>query len=475
MTHIVGREELYVPDRFEQLREAGTGALQSVIYPVTETLDLFTDRFTDLDGAHRGGFWILRGAPGSGKSTFLDTFSLFRSPSSTVRVPLDADIASVLRQLPATVAARIVVIEGREALLDVSEDALETSMHAINTFVRSEAGRGTLVVWPTNTDELTEAITKLGYRLGGLALMSPIAVVHFTGPSRSEYVKIAERTIVSLNEGASLTALGISDEVAEELTADADTIGDYLTLLRAKLIQNGAQVRRLLSTEQPRVWTVVVAGNEPEGDVAALTRGGFAYADVDRLLTSTNANIVSELRAQPDTIGILGTVLDAKILHLDMKAALAISRTYASDELRAAMRAQSLSTKREPSADDRLKSSQLGLIMSGSSLGTRKRGGRPGGNTHIAFKGLAIIAQTQDGLLNKALGEALVATGFADSYETEVRIGTAFKYDSDILIYRSDERIRLEIMWRAETSQAAIANYVLGKLRNYAKAIGLLS
>lgn len=475
MPEIAGREDLYVPDRFEQLREVGTGHLQSVVFPVESTLNRFSDRFTDMRGARRGGFWIVRGAAGSGKSTFLDTVGLFRSPATTVRIPFDADINSELRALQPTSDARIVVIEGREALLDVSESALEASMHAINTFVRSPAGLNTLVVWPTNTDDLTNALVTLGNRLGGLALMSADPVVEFTGPGPDSYVQIAERTVGALNEGASLTALGVSQEEAEQLVSAAPTVGDYLTLLRAKLIENGAQVRRLLSTEQPRVWIVVIAGNDPEGDVSALTRGGFAYADVDRLLTATNANVVAELRSQPDTIGILGTVLDAKILHIEIKAILAIARTYADDALRAEMRAQNLSVSRDASASDRLNTSQLGLILNGNSLGTRRRGGRAGGSTLAAFRGLATIAQNRDGLLNRAIGEAIVDSGLAESYELEAVIGTDFTFQSDILLGRGDERIRLEVMWRTETGQAAIANYVLSKLRNYARAIGLMS
>ncbi|WAC67544.1 DUF222 domain-containing protein [Agrococcus sp. SL85] len=474
MSQVASRQELYVPDRFEQLREVGTGQLRTVINPVVPMLDEFAARFADMRGAGRGGFWVLRGAAGSGKSTFLDTIGLFKSPVSTERVPFDADIAVALGALPKVDAARVVVIEGREALLDVSEAALESSMHAINQFVRSPKGANTLVVWPTNTDELAAALVALGDRLGGLALLSPKPIIHFSGPPKTDYVQIAEKTVAALNEGASLTALGVSDEAAAALVDEALTVGDYLTLLRAKLIQNGAHVRELLTNEQPRVWTIVIASNDPEGDVAALTRGGLAYADVDRLLTATNANVVSELREQPDTIGILGTVLDAKILHVEILAVLAIARAFADEPLRQAMVAAGLSTNRDKSAISRIQTSQLGLILSGKSLGPRRRGGRPGGSTLNAYRGLATIAQKQDGLLNRALAEAVVAAGLADSYELEVVIGTDYTYTSDILLVRGDERIRLEVMWRTETGQAAIANYVLLKLRNYAKAIGLL-
>lgn len=91
-------------------------------------------------------------------------------------------------------------------------------------------------------------------------------------------MNIAERTVAALNEGASLAALGISETLAHELVESATTVGDYLTLVRARLIENGARVKKLLAAEQPRMWAVVIAGTEPEGDVAALTRGGFSYA-----------------------------------------------------------------------------------------------------------------------------------------------------------------------------------------------------
>ncbi|GMA96352.1 hypothetical protein GCM10025881_31760 [Pseudolysinimonas kribbensis] len=379
MSDLVEREDLYVPDRFEQLRDAGEGTLQSVVVPVEETLAQFSERFADLRAARRGGFWIIRGEAGSGKSTFLDTVGIFRAGVSTVRIPLDADIPSELQALPPTSNARVIVIEGREALTDVSESALEASLHGINGFVRAANGQNTLVVWPTNTDELTEALVGLGTRLGGAALMSGMPVVRFSGPPKSDYVRIAANTIAALNEGASLTALGLTEDAATDLAAQAPTVGDYMGSIRAALLQNGAAVRRLMATEQPRVWTVVVAGNDPEGDVAALTRGALSAADIDRLLTATNANVVNDIRAQPDTIGILGTVLDAKIFHLEILAALEIARSFASADLKTRMTGLGMSTRgNKRDAVDRLRSSAIGVILGGGQLGPRRRGAEQG-------------------------------------------------------------------------------------------------
>jgi DNA (cytosine-5)-methyltransferase 1 len=287
-------------------------------------------------------------------------------------------------------------------------------------------------------------------------------------------VAIASKTVAALNEGASLVALGISEERATQLADEADTIGRFLAAIRATLIENGARVRGLLAAEQYRLWTVVIAGNEPEGDVAALTRGGFAYADVDRLMTATGANIVKELKRQPDRVGILGTVLDARILYLDMVTILAVARQYGDRQLHELMHAANMSTQPDPKAAERLRTSELGSILAGESLGTRKRGSKPGPGTQQAFAGLAEIARTNDHTCNRAIGAALVDVGLADEFEIEKTLGTDLVYTSDVYMVQAGEPIRLEVMWRGSAGRAQIANYVLMKLGSYGRAIGLL-
>lgn len=206
-----------------------------------------------------------------------------------------------------------------------------------------------------------------------------------------------------------------------------------------------------------------------------MTRGGHAYADIDRLLTATAANIVQELRRFPDQLGILGTVLDAKIMHLDRVTVLAVAREYGGERLHELMRERGMSTTSDPKAGERLASSELGLILAGESLGTRKRGSKAGGGTDAAFRSLAQIARTNDAAINEAIANGLVALGLIDEYELEKDLGTSLTFSSDIYCRKGREPIRIEVMWRSTTSRAEIANYVLTKLGNYGRAIGLLS
>ncbi len=65
--------------------------------------------------------------------------------------------------------------------------------------------------------------------------------------------------------------------------------------------------------------------------------------------------------------------------------------------------------------------------------------------------------------------------GLIESFETERDLGTELTFKSDLFCVRAGEPIRLEIMWRTKAGRAEIANYVLGKLGNYGRAIKLLT
>lgn len=473
----VPREELYIPDRFEGLKRAGRDVLRTIIIPVDDGLATVDRRFAEMRAANRGALVILRGETGAGKSTFLDTVGLFRDSVVTERVPVDIDVPTALGAAGPTDVPRLLVLEGREALGSGSAQEVEQTLHSVNSFVRSDAGRDTLIVWPTNADDLTSMITEIGGRLGGDALFGVgDPVERFSGPPKEAFGRIAELTIQALNDGASLAALGISAAAKQAMAEEAITIGHYLGLVRTALLENHGHLHRLMEVERYRMWTVVIAGNDPENDVAAVTRSSQSYVDIDRLMSATEANVVKELKKQPAKLGILGTSLDARILHMDMVTVLSVVREYGDERLHALMQRAGMSTTPSAgaSASERLESSELGRLLAADSLGTRKRGSRPGGGTETAFAGLAQIARNNDALVNRAIGEGLKQIGLVEDYEVEKDLGTDLRFTSDLFIVRSGEPIRLEVMWRGTTGRAAIANYVLGKLRNYGKGIGYL-
>lgn len=439
-----------------------------------------------MQSARRGAFWIVRGTSGAGKSTFLHTVNLFRPEVKTYSIESEQPIPDVLRQdsnyfkeILNKIDQNLIihVIENREALTDFSEKQLEKDLHSINKFIRSSYGENNLIVWPCNSDQLQEILVNLSKQIGADSLLGiGEPRYQFKGPPKTQYLEIANLTIETFNEGASFVDLGVSEECAQKLLENVTTIGEYLSYLRKEILKNENNVKTLISQNRCRMWTVVIAGNDPEQEVAALTRGGLSKADIASLMSSTQANIVEDLRNNRESVGILSTVLDAKILYMPIVTALALVRKYASDDLRNRMKDKnmSLAINKNMNIKERLMKSELGKAFQSQSRGVGRPGYKPGEDTQKSFTKLLEIAQKNDELVNKAIGEALKDCQLISDFYTEVDLRGKTSVRSDLLCLTESAPVRLELMWAKNVSRAQIANYVLKKLENYGKAIGLL-
>lgn len=456
----------------------GGDELSAIVRPVKSALAAIDEIYDDMETAGQGAFLVLHGRPGSGKSTFLHTLNLFREGVRTLKVDSEQPIDEALAEmLEAPERLRVVVLGGREALANTSEADLELWLHAINQFIRSREGRRTLVVWPCNNDEAVHRILAKAEQVGGDALLG----VHpqgyrFEGPPKAEYVEIARGTIRALNGGTTLIALGITDERARALAAAQPTIGAFLDSLRVDVRRNRTALESLLpERERHNLWVMVCAGNDPETEVGTLQFGVNFSADIERLLASTDANVVQDLKRYPEKLGILGHFFDARILYLPFMTAMAVVRDHADAELRQHLSAKGIAVQSQGDGIERLRESQLALALQGNPVGLRSQGRKPGKDRRDEFEKLSQFAKTQDGELNRVIGEALKAAGLIESYTTEDGIGTAQKRSTDLLCTTRDASVRLEFMWRAQTTVGEIARYVLEKLYHYGKAIGFLN
>src|SRR6266849_8063178 len=198
--------ELFVPDRFDMLQRKAPFQLDSIIVPVEEGLRYVKALHRDMIAAGRGGFLLLRGDSGCGKSTFLNTLGLFLDSVDVLSIPREHTIEEALRNTPhSSKRLRVVVIEGRDALREVSPKELEAAIHEINSFIRSQRGERTLIVWPANSDDLERMLVETATRVGADALLGVgDPSYRFLGPPKGQFLDIASRTIATLNQGASL-------------------------------------------------------------------------------------------------------------------------------------------------------------------------------------------------------------------------------------------------------------------------------
>ncbi len=422
---------------------------------------------------------ILRGDSGAGKTTFLHTLDLYRENVSTISISGGDDVPGFLRTHipPRDLSMEVIVLEEREAALSFTEEELESWLHAVNGFIRSEKGKNTLVVWPCNSDKLKDRLVALSLTIGGKALLGRREdAIFFSGPGKSTYTEIASRTLAVLNQGAGLSDFGLTSGDIESLAKESDTVGDFLGDLRDEIIEKQKSVSGLLEKEHPNVWVVVVAGNEPDGEVAGLTRGNLSLVDMDRLMTSTEANIVQDLKKTPEKLGLLATVLNAKILHLPVLAATASVRAFSDEKLQEKLKKEdfALSPKKPDEAISRLQQCELGSIFQLGKQKTLVRGKKLGDKSITSFEKVASVAQQDDASVNRAIGNALLAAGLIDSFDIEVPLPGAYAVRSDMSVTGKFGKARIEMMWRTKTGRADIANYTLKKLEVYGKAIGFI-
>ena len=96
------------------------------------------------------------------------------------------------------------------------------------------------------------------------------------------------------------------------------------------------------------------------------------------------------------------------------------------------------------------------------------------GYTGKPVDALTAVAKTNDIALNEALGQALVDCGLIERFAQEIDLGGGLARKSDLVCNLHLDPVRLEMIWRTDTTRSEIANYVLTKLYNYGHAIGFL-
>ncbi len=77
--------------------------------------------------------------------------------------------------------------------------------------------------------------------------------------------------------------------------------------------------------------------------------------------------------------------------------------------------------------------------------------------------------------LNRTFGLALQSLGLVRAVRAEVPVGGGQTRSSDLVCETDEASVRIEFMWRSKATSGEIACYVLEKLQNYGKAIGLLN
>lgn len=480
-----------IPDRFETLEQLANESdvrLDAIIEPVASGLRFIDDVYDDMQAAGRGAFRVIQGASGCGKTTLMRTLHFFKEGVETRVLPPAVSIPETLADLlESDSPLRVLVIEGREIRTQVEPEDLERTLQAINVFIRSPAGRRTLVVWPCTDERLTRQILQTGDLIGSDALLGPDKEAFlYSGPPQDQYVRLATRMIEQLHRETTLELLGISIEKAEEIAPKCDTLGTFLGLLRQEARRRRFALQERLKDREPfRLWVVLSDGRESGDLVQGLVQGAYSRIDLGKLFSATQANVIQELAPQRADLGLLVSQYDVRLLHLPLMVTVAIARSLASrypEELADKLAFLSFKTRKKPAEEDleRLRSCDLGRAFGGVPMGQLRPGPKPkeGGGSEEAFQKLHQVVGGDDKsiAMNRVLGDALLELGLIAKYEVEAPLSEGWTVKTDLLCRVSGAiPVRLEVTWRNKAAnRGLVAMYVLDKLLKYGKALGVL-
>lgn len=230
--HVLAR--LQLPSRYESLAAVvGDEVARVLVEPAIEIRRKFEDAAAGVRAQGRGVFAPLTARSGTGKSTLAANlnhwFSASFTPTAVVRGDIDSAALTsaaeeVLRDLPASEARLVpIAIEDREFAAPT-----DLELAQIKSFLRTQTGARSLVLWLETDDARAEAISS---RFVAAAGLSPIELpLYAQGPPQQTWPDVASNTLRLVNGLDSLEHLGI--DPADFDPAHARTLGDYSTASR---------------------------------------------------------------------------------------------------------------------------------------------------------------------------------------------------------------------------------------------------
>lgn len=468
------KQDFILPARFENLKNC-VFQLNDIIVEITEAIDKIREIRYEMHCSNSGYFLVIKGKSGCGKSTFINTLNIFFDSVEIKSIDANIQLSKALPVLnPTRKDFRVIILEKRESYEEISTKTLEAELHAINDFIRSENGENSIIIWPTNSDQLVGGISLIGNNIGGASLIDDDSIYRFSGPPKDMYYQITKNTFEYFNRDKTLLDLGISKEICNEILEDNDTLGDYINSIIKRIVKNEmAFYKKVNAQEIFSLWIVVIAGNNPTYELNTLTKGVYNSTDIESLLNIGDSNIAQRLRLNPK-IGLLANKLNCKILSISPMSALSIIKSYQNDRLNGILKQYNISFNCKKFKYETIMNSTLADALFDSQIKIRNQVVTKDERDEFSVITKCVAANNNDKILNKAIGEALINCKLIDNYETEKPLGIYENRRADLSCSKSGNLFNLEMMWRDSISEKDIAKYTLEKLFNYGVMLGLL-
>ena len=483
MQHILN--QLILPDRYERLREhLGDDVANLLVQPSKENVVSLRTLSDEIRTRQEGILVPLSGQTGIGKTTFAMNAAQWIPGAFTQSLQyeggLDFDsLSQAVREFAKSFSA------DNQKIIPVNIDHRENNppsdaeLAAVKRFLRTNAaGVPVILLWPETDPAIAKILSERYVGIAGEASVDLPVICE--GPARETWQDIARHTLFLSNNVGHLEELGV--DPSDYAPAEYHTLGSYLRKISQDFNRQVQKLREEL--EQPVSVVIVFASESADPGVLAQITSPEKYGLLDghSLISVTPQSVIGKWWDQRRGLLTRAIVqLSASALCLPPTAAASCIRNFSDDmplfdEVGYRRYGQARGSRDLLRCD-------LGKFLSNMPMPRFESRGTPGDEATAAFQLLA-----EDGFnlgQDKKLNQIMVngVAQLLDNAEIPYSQITSEKklqfcpLIPDNAIYLDDRVQCIEYTWRkgdflASGNRSTVAQYILTKLRNYARELG---
>lgn len=468
-------EYLRLPSRYEVLeREINEKDLSvhQIVHEVDAAKIEVQTLLKQLNFNKIGRFKIFYGISGAGKTTFLKTLPAFFTGIEIISISREIAIEEIpvyIQTEKSDDLDTIFVIENRDNPNESDED-LKMFFEELRVIFRQPEGQ-VIIIWPITDHNSAQSIGKIAWDVGRDSITnSKNAIFNFNGLEKTFFYEVADITSKNIN-GLNLESFGITEALTKKTLKKVSTIGEYFSELENMSIDLSAKSDIFLKNKIiPKVWILLPGDDAVEIDrtVKSLTQGLKNKIDVERFIATlddpnNNSTYLNDWRARRDKAAYLMRLLDVRIIPVYPALSLAAVRAFGDNSVKLVLKKPD---EKSHKAIEIMKKSTLYKLLLEDYSSSESSPVKTPEHQSSEYIRLQKLAESQDKILNKALGDSLIEALDSDKIKavvyTEQQKLDGFNLKPDIQI-RINEKdyICLEPTWRSTGRE--IPNEILKK------------
>lgn len=477
---------LYLPDRYERLRDrVGAEVANLLVPPAEPEVQALKSIAQEIATRDEGVLIPIFGNTGTGKTTFAANLTQWAPSQFTPTLEYDGTIEfDVLSRAVTEHARHLPANERRIVPINIdhreSNPPTDAELAAIKRFLRTKPGSlATLVLWPETNEEIAREISRRYVEIAGeTSIELPLVLA---GPARAAWRDIAINTLRMANNIESLDTLGV--DPADYDVDEFRSLGEYLRRVSRDFNRLLQELRNTI--QKPiRLAIVFVSETSDPGVLSQITNSThYGLLDAQSLIAVTPDSSIGKWWSNRRGLLTRAIVqLNAHTFSLIPATSISMLRNCgpADDEILDTVGVQRHGPAR---ATRDLGRADLGKFLMGQPISRFEARGTPAEHAAAAYQLLADTGFTygRDKSLNAIMASAIVELLKRNGVKYEkVTAEEKLQFASlipDNAVYHDTHVICVEYTWRkgdflSSGNRSTVSQYILSKLQNYVRDLG---